>query len=126
MVACEFAGQLDGGAPLLVGIFRHIHVPAFPAPLLPFFLAIELEADQNESGEHLFDLRLVDQDGGVLFAAGLSCHFRPHPNMGPSYSYFAERVQIHEYLPKAGTYRFDLIYRGEPIGQLRLEAVGPG
>lgn len=123
MVACQYAGQLEGGAPLLVGIFRQIHVPVLPGPFAPFWLAIELEADPDEVGEHQLELRLIDEDGRMLFREGLASVFRRRDDLGPNYSYFAEQIFVREPIERPGTYRFDLLWRDQALAQLRLEVI---
>jgi hypothetical protein len=125
MVACEYAGNLAGGAPLLVGIFRQIHAPALPGLLAPFYLALELEAEPYETGDHIMELQLIDEDGGILFRETLASQFRPRTDMRPNYSYFAGQITIRQPIQRPGPYRLDLHWNDQVLAQLRLDIVGP-
>jgi len=125
MVACEFAGKMQNGAPLLVGIFRQIHT-SVPGVLAPFWLALELEAQPDEVGEHRLDLRLIDEDGRTMMEAVLGSVFRRREDLGPNFSYFAEQIFLRDTIQRAGVYRFDLLWRGEALAELRLEVISAG
>lgn len=121
MVICEYATRQANGSPILVGIFRGITAPELPARLSPFWLAIEIEAEPHEAGEHRFKLRFVDEDGQVLFADALIGQFQRRPDLRPSYLYIAEVIDVPVEIQRPGTYRFDLSEGDEMLYQLRLE-----
>jgi len=121
MVLANFASQLSGGSPVIVGVFRGVQVPAFPAQLEPMFVATEIEADPHEAGEHAFTLKLIDEDGRVLYENGFEAEFVKRPDFVPSYMYFCGQVYIEKPFEKPGLYRFDLSWRGETLAETRLE-----
>lgn len=122
MVCCEYASRLDNGSPALMGVFRGIQAPGFPAHLDPFFLAIEIEVDSPMAGRSYFlELRLIDEDGNSYLERDLEVEFRRRPDLGPSYCYFCERVHVGREIKKGGPFRFDLLLDGEILSSARLD-----
>jgi hypothetical protein len=121
MVLCEHAARLANGAPVLVGVFRGIRSDRFPAEIVPFFLAFELEAPPHEAGEHSLVLRLIDEDGQVYFEEGVLVGFEKRPDYLPSYCYFAEQVVLRRPIERPGSYRFDLLAGDRVLIQTRLD-----
>lgn len=121
-VLCEFAGQMNNGSPVLVGVFRGLSVPSFPASVSPFYIAFEVEADPLEAGrDAVFEVRMIDEDGAAYFSRDVEFSIVRRPDMSPSYAYFAGLVHVERPLERAGTYRFDLVYEGDVLGQARLD-----
>lgn len=121
MVLCDHATTQMNGSPILVGIFRGIHTHSLPGKIAPFYLAIELEAEPHEAGEHRFDLNMVDQDGNEFFHDLLFGQFNRRPDLAPSYVYAATMIHVERPIEKAGPYRFDLLWNGEMLHQLRID-----
>ncbi|MEI7577288.1 MAG: hypothetical protein WCK51_10370 [Armatimonadota bacterium] len=121
MVMCEYATQQANGSPILCGIFRGITTETLPARLAPFWLALEIEAEPHEAGEHHFSLRFVDEDGNIFFEDHLIGQFKRRPDLSPSYLYMAETIEVRKEIEKRGTYRFDMVWNDQVLGQLRLE-----
>ena len=91
------------------------------ARLSPFWLALEIEAEPHEAGEHHFSLRFVDEDGNIFFEDHLIGQFKRRPDLSPSYLYMAETIEVRKEIEKRGTYRFDMVWNDQVLGQLRLE-----
>lgn len=121
MVLSTFASQLANGSPVLAGVFRGIRAPELPTTLEPFFIAMEIEADPHEIGEHTFDLRMIDEDGTVLYENQIGAKFEQRPDFLPSYMYFCGQIFVQEPVVKTGIYRFDLVWNNETLAQARLE-----
>ena len=92
-----------------------------PPRLSPFWLALEIEAEPHEAGEHHFSLRFVDEDGNIFFEDHLIGQFKRRPDLSPSYLYMAETIEVRKEIEKRGTYRFDMVWNDQVLGQLRLE-----
>jgi hypothetical protein len=121
MVLCDYANRMDNGSPILCGIFRGVNIQELPGYLAPFWLAVEIEAEPNESGEHEFDLRLVDEDGQVFFQDTLLGQFKRRNDYQPSFLYCATVIHVMRPIAKRGVYRFDLVWNGEMLHQSRLD-----
>ena len=121
MVLSTFASQLANGSPVIVGVFRGVKVEEFPAHLDPFFVALEIEADPHEVGHQIFELRLIDEDGAVLYDNQIGTDFQARPGFLPSYMYFCGQVFLNRPIPRPGVYRFDLEWQGRTLAQVRLE-----
>lgn len=121
MVMCEYASQQANGSPILCGIFRGISAEKLPARLAPFWLALEVEAEPHEAGEHHFELSFVDEDGTPFYTDHLVAEFKRRSDLTPSYLYMAETIEIEREIEKRGTYRFDLTCAGDILAQVRLE-----
>lgn len=121
MVLSSFASQLANGSPVLAGIFRGVKVEELPARLEPFFIAMEVEADPHEFGEHVFDLRMIDEDGNVVYENQIEANFEQRPDFLPSYMYFCGQIFVANPVEKEGIYRFDLVWNNETLAQARLE-----
>ncbi|MBS1706885.1 MAG: hypothetical protein JST40_13550 [Armatimonadetes bacterium] len=64
---CQYAGRLQEGNPILVGLFSRIECSTFPARLDPCYLAVEIESDPTEVDQVVsLDIRLIDEDGRPL------------------------------------------------------------
>lgn len=127
MIPCNYADWLVGGRPMIMGIFRTIGVPEFPARLDPFNVAIEIEADPIETGrDYEIEVRLVDSDGKILYARHFTLEFTRSTNFQTSYVYNVVRMHPEEAIIESpGVYRIDLVCDGEIIGESRIEIV-PG
>lgn len=121
MVLSSFASQLANGSPVLAGVFRGVQVEQFPTQLEPFFIAMEIEADPHESGEQVFDLRMIDEDGAVLYENQIGANFESRPDFLPSYMYFCGQVYLEKSIERVGIYRFDLVWNDQTLAQTRLE-----
>ncbi len=122
LILCNFASRLDTGSPILAGIFRHVVVPGFPAPLGTVQVACEVEVDPPQAGRSYFlDLTFSDEDGKVLYETQVELGFEKRPDSGPSYCYFAGPVTVQTPLQRPGLYRFDLLFNGDSIAQARLD-----
>lgn len=121
LVLANFASTLSNGAPVLVGIFRGIRMESFPGRLEPFWMATEIEAEPHESGEHVFDVRLIDEDGRTVYENQIGAAMEARPGFLPVYMYFCGQVFVQNDIQKPGVYRFDLSWRGEDLAQARLE-----
>lgn len=122
MIPCQFADQLSGGGPIIVGVFREIRRPYFPAKLDPFFIALEIEADPDEADrEYQLLLRLVDEDGRTVYENTIELEMRRRPDMLASYVYAPLLIKIENPIPQSGAYRFDLLLGDETIAQSRIE-----
>lgn len=121
MVLSTFASQLANGSPVLAGVFRGVKVEQFPARLEPFFIAMEVEADPHESGDHRFELRLIDQDGKTLYENEILTQFDQRPDYLPTYMYFCGQVFVQQEVQREGVCRFDLVWNEEVLAQARLE-----
>ena len=105
----------------MAGIFRGVKVEELPARLEPFFIAMEVEADPHEFGEHVFDLRMIDEDGNVVYENQIEANFEQRPDFLPSYMYFCGQIFVANPVEKEGIYRFDLVWNNETLAQARLE-----
>lgn len=115
---CEYAGRLETGSPMLVGLFSRMNVSQLPARLSPCYLVIEVETDPGEIGDpEPMVVRLIDEDGRMLTCA------EGHLEIGPSHAYAPTRTFIVFPMPwddqfvfeREGVYRFDVVRRpGEP------------
>ena len=121
MVLSSFASQLANGSPVLAGVFRGVKVDEFPTRLEPFYIAMEIEADPHEVGEHVFELRMIDEDGGVVYQNQIGAHFDQRPDYLPSYMYFCGQIFMDQPIAKEGIYRFDLVWQDQTLAQARLE-----
>jgi hypothetical protein len=121
MILCDYATRQENGSPILCGIFRGINVDALPGLIAPFWLAVEIEADPHESGDHEFELRMVDEDGQPFFSDVLLGRFNKRSDFLPSYLYCATMIRVQRPIERRGSYRFDLYWRGEVLSQLRLD-----
>lgn len=122
LILCQFAARLEGGSPVLAGIFRGIQVAQFPSHLDPFQIACEVEVDPPMAGRSYYlDLVFSDEDGRVLYTTQVELSFQRRPDNGPSFCYLAGPVRIPTPVEKPGIYRFDLLFEGESIGQTRLD-----
>lgn len=121
MVLANFASQLEGGSPVIVGVFRGIQVQSFPARFEPMYVATEIEADPHEAGGHTFHLRLIDEDGRVIYENGFEAVFVKRPDFVPSYMYFCGQVFVEHPMERPGLYRFDLSWNGQTLAEARLE-----
>lgn len=121
MVLSSFASQLANGSPVLAGVFRGVKVDEFPARLDPFYIAMEIEADPHENGEHIFELRMIDEDGVTLYDNEIQAQFDQRPDYLPTYMYFCGQVFVQGVVQKAGVCRFDLVWNDQVIAQARLE-----
>ncbi len=64
---CQYAGRLQEGNPILVGLFSRIDSGSFPTRLDPCFLAVEIETDPTEINDVVpMEIRLIDEDGHML------------------------------------------------------------
>lgn len=121
MVLSSFASQLANGSPVLAGVFRGVKVDEFPSRLDPFYIAMEIEADPHENGEHIFELRLIDEDGATLYENEIQAQFDQRPDYLPTYMYFCGQVFVQGEVQKAGVCRFDLVWNDHVLSQARLE-----
>ena len=121
MVLSSFASQLANGSPVLAGVFRGMKVGELPAQLEPFFIAMEIEADPHEAGDHVFDLKMIDEDGNVVYQNQIEARFDQRPDYLPTYMYFCGQVFVETPVTKEGVYRFDLVWNNETLAQARLE-----
>lgn len=121
MVLSTFASQLANGSPVLAGVFRGVKAEGLPTQLEPFYIAMEIEADPHEAGMHVFDLRMIDEDGQVLYENQIEAMFEQRPDFLPSYMYFCGQVYVQQPVEKEGIYRFDLVWKEETLAQARLE-----
>lgn len=121
MICCDYATVQQGGAPILIGIFRGIHLQELPGRLSPFWLALEIECDPHEVGEHEFILRFVDDDGQTIYQDTLVGNFAKRPDYQPSFLYSASVIEIERDIYRAGTYRFDLIWQDQALAQLSIQ-----
>ncbi len=121
MVLATFASQLANGSPVLAGVFRGVRLGQIPGQLDPFYIAMEVEADPYEAGTHTFELRMIDDDGEVLYENQIEAQFEQRPDYLSSYMYFCGQVFVEKLIPRGGVYRFDLIHQDETLAQAKLE-----
>jgi hypothetical protein len=122
MLLAQYAGQIQNGGPTISNVFRVHHVPTFPAPF-EAFVALELEIDPHEVGQHPMALRIIDEDGLPLRELELLAEFRARPNLGPNYVYATPHIST--LVRRPGIHRLDLIYNDEIIAERTFEVVGP-
>lgn len=123
MLLAQYAGQIQNGGPVISNVFRLHHVPSFPGPF-DAYVALELEIDPHEVGQHELLLRIIDEDGLPLREAEMVAEFRARPRAGPNYVYATPRLST--LVRRPGLHRLDLIYKGEVIAERTFEVVGPG
>jgi hypothetical protein len=121
MILCDYATRAENGSPILCGIFRGISLQELPSHIAPFWLAVEIEAEPHESGEHQFELKLVDEDGQPLFEDLLIGQFKRRSDYQPSFLYCATIIQVEKAVTRRGGYRFDLLWEGEILHQARFD-----
>ena len=122
MLLAQYAGQVRDGGPTISNVFRIHQVSEFPAPFQSY-VALELEIDNHEVGQHELLLRIIDEDGSSLCEVGLTAEFRRRPTMGPIYAYATPVVSASVLRP--GLHRLDLIHNGEIISERVFEVIGP-
>lgn len=106
---------------MIAGVFRGIQIGSFPTRLDPFYLATEIEADPHETGSQEFEVRMIDEDGVLIYSNVIATDFEKRPNYLPSYMYFCGQVFVENEIKRPGLYRFDLVWKGETLGEARLE-----
>jgi hypothetical protein len=126
LLLCESAGWTTLGSPILIGLFRAVTVAGFPSPLPDMMVAMEVENDPHEVGQHTLTLRMIDEDGRTIVEHELLVEFRARPGMGPNYAYTAHPFPTHgTLLHQPGIYRLDLIWREDTLVQTTFEVHGP-
>ncbi len=104
----------------MIGVFRGMRLAGFPGPLRPFWVAIEVEADPDEVGVRVVDLRFVDEDGRVLWGAGIEFVFERRSNYGPNYAFFYSPFHPEIQVPSPGVYALEVVQDGVTLARTRL------
>lgn len=119
--ACNFAGRLETGQPLIMGIFHTAGSnEGFPRRSVTYHLAVELEAEPHEAGTHVVQLRFLDQDGKELQVLNFEAEILRNEANIPSHLWMSPEVGTSVEIPAAGLYRWDLVVDGEPIASARV------
>lgn len=119
---CRFADEFVGHGKTLVGLFDHITASGYPCPSPPLTVSLEIECEVAEAGRPMqIELVFIDEDGATLVNVGTTGNC-PQPLGG-----WPGRMQLNipfegamMTIPKAGTYRFDVLVNGVHLGFERL------
>lgn len=107
-VCCDAANVSREGKLNLLGIFNSIHAAEFPCTHPHLALVLRVEAGIGEEGVHPLEIKLVDEDGKVLFAIGGQLSLR---GAEPGRPMTAQTIMdINNFsLPRPGTYAFEVV-----------------
>jgi hypothetical protein len=122
ILAADYANIAQGGKLNVMGIFRNINAPSFPAKHLSMTLVIKLAADLGEYEERTLKIKLMDSDGIELMEMAAPIKFPP-PEGGKRPEINAI-LQINEIVfPKPGRYQFSVFVDKDYKGSLSIDLV---
>jgi hypothetical protein len=107
-VCCDAANVSREGKLNLLGIFNSIHAAEFPCSHPHLALVLRVEAGFGEEGVHPLEIKLVDEDGHVLFAINGQLTLQ---GAEPGRPMTAQTIMdINNFsLPRPGTYAFEVV-----------------
>ncbi len=107
-VCCDAANVSREGKLNLLGIFNSLHAAEFPCTHPHLALVLRVEARIGEEGVHPLEIKLVDEDGGVLFSIGGQLSLT---GAEPGRPMTAQTIMdINNFaLPRPGTYEFEVL-----------------
>lgn len=130
-VVCEAARERPDGRADLIGIFRQLYAPGFPAQQDHLTLALEIEWDAAEFGQQAFRIDLLDPSGSpALTINGHSEVGQRLPGEPPQLTRLQVPLQ-NVVFPAAGSYEFELQIGGQrqrltPLHLIEMPEAQPG
>ncbi|MCC6351500.1 MAG: hypothetical protein IT202_03220 [Fimbriimonadaceae bacterium] len=113
-------GTTADGLPILHGLVNRMGRASYPSPFPRTRLAVEIETDLDDSmGGGPLTVQLIDEDGMVLRKQEGEVRLpnAPNPGFRPLMGFdFDGSPEILQ----PGSYRFDVLYRGEVLGSERI------
>lgn len=118
---CEYALMGANGRLSVIGMFDNIRSDRFPFEHPPFFVVVELELEAHEKhGELALELVFIDEDGRALLNLPSPPHRLPE-NETPGPMRLKTMTAIGSVrFETPGSYRLDLIVKGEKLGEERV------
>lgn len=118
---CKSIRQQEDGTFVLDGIWSGITPSQYPCEMPPTEVAVEFEAEIDDlPGKTEWGMKFVDEDGRKLWEMEAEMVINPPEDGMPSRHWCSVEIQSHPTIPKAGIYRFDVLYKGNPIGGERI------
>ena len=124
-VCCDAANVSREGKLNLLGIFNSIHAAEFPCTHPHLALVLRVEAGIGEEGVHPLELKLVDEDGHVLFSIGGQLTLQ---GAEPGRPMTAQTIMdINNFtLPRPGTYAFEVMVDKRRMRSVPIHAFAGG
>src|SRR3989442_3889191 len=107
----DYALVDQSGKMSVLGIFKHIWVPQFPAMHPRLHLVLRLKGKRTEVGEHQVQIRLMDEEDAELLGGSGTVNFA-EPPAGVTEIEAAAVLVFDVPLPPAGQYRFEITVDG--------------
>jgi hypothetical protein len=123
ILAADYANIAQGDKINVMGIFRTIFAPSFPARHPSMFLVVKLGADLGEYGdERTMTIKLLDADGNELMRYPMQIRI-PQPSGGQRPEVNA-LLQINDVVfPSAGRYQFSVFIDKDNKGDLAIDVI---
>ena len=120
-VCCDAANVSREGKLNLLGIFNSIQAAQYPCTHPHLALVLRVEARIGEEGIYPLELKLVDEDGHVLFAIGGQVTLQ---GAEPGRPMTAQTIMdINNFtLPRPGTYAFDIMIDKKVVRSIPIHA----
>ena len=123
ILAADYANIAQGGKLNVMGIFRNIYAPSFPAKHLSMTLVFKLGANLGEFGEERqIIVKLLNADGKDLLRIEQLARV-PNPSGGqrPEIDVI---IQINEIVfPEPGRYQFSVFVEKDEKGSLPIDVI---
>lgn len=123
LLVADYANVTDRGKINVMGIFRRIVAPQFPARHPQMYLIVGLSADVAEYGENRkLIIKLLDPDAQEMMS--FSREFKVSKGVGWQRSEVNNIIQLRDLIfKKEGTYEFSILIDNDLKSRITIELV---